>query len=451
MPSRRPAGRDLFGAGWFDSVSAYRLASLRVVLAAITLVFHVPKFNGIIDAYTISSFHLPPAFSWMPSLTRSNGVVLMALQYVAAWSLLLGWAPRLWAWFLATAGFYVMSLDPEYYAHNAHFHLTLLALIGCATDRISLRRLLVDDGVEAQCPAWPERLIRIQLAIVFFYAAVDKVLSPHWGLSGAVLAAQRLVAHGPGLASLQRVNGAVLHRNAGVLSVATIAVEFFLATAFLVRPLWSMGVAVASAFVLYLEFILRPGMFAFDVLAALLVFAPAGDRAWKVAYGPGCRACRWNRALLSPLDWLRRLQWIPIRKAASGESRYALVGGREGIGFRLVSPGGRAFDGVDALRRLPVVLPGPVLVAVTIARFGGGFLASRGYGQWDDAAFVILGIWLALWVPGVARYIGRPMYEAALEGWEHWSSGRRKIGGTDPSCGLHVRGASVLDPSTPPG
>ncbi len=51
-----------------------------------------------------------------------------------------------------------MSLDPEYYAHNAQFHLTLLGLIGCSTDRVSLRRLLVDDGVEAQCPAWPERL-----------------------------------------------------------------------------------------------------------------------------------------------------------------------------------------------------------------------------------------------------------------------------------------------------
>jgi vitamin K-dependent gamma-carboxylase-like protein len=451
VPNRRPAGGDPFGAGWFDSVPAYRLASLRVVLAVITLVFHVPKFNGIIEAYTTSSFHLPPTFSWMPSLTRASGVVLMALQYVAVWSLLLGWAPRLCAWFLAAVGFYVMSLDPEYYAHNAHFHLTLLALIGCATDRVSLRRLVVDDGVEARCHAWPERLIRIQLAIVFFYAAVDKVLSPHWGLAGSVLAAQRLVAHGPGLALLQRVNGAVLHGNAGVLSAATIAVEFFLATAFLVRPLWSMGVAVACAFVLYLEFILRPGVFAFDVLAALLVFTPAGDRAWKVVYGPGCLACRWNRAFLSPLDWLRRLQWISVRDAASRESGYTLGGGRGPIGFRLVSPGGRAFDGIYALRRLPAVLPGSVLVAVTFARFGGGVLASRGYGPWDDIAFVILGIWLALWLPGVARYVGRPMYGAALEGWGHWSSGRQKIGGPNSSCGLHVRGSGVLDPSIPPG
>jgi HTTM domain len=415
-------------AGWFDLVPAYRLASLRVCLAVITLVFHVPKFNGFLDAYTASAFHVPPAFAWVPTPSRPIGLALMVLQHVAAWGLLLGWAPRLGAWFLAGAGFYVMSLDPEYYSHNAHFHLTVLALVGCATDRLSLRRLLFDDSAEARCPAWPEHLVRIQLAIVFFYAALDKILSPHWGLSGAVLAAQRLAAHAPGLAWLQRLNTALIAGIPGVLSLATIATELFLAVAFLVRTLWPFGIAAAIGFMAYLEFIVRPGVFAWDVLAALLVFTPAGDRAWQVTYAPHCPACRWNRALLSPLDWLRRLRWVDVMPSVARPSPHEFAGVNARGALHLVSPRNRAFCGLGALRALPAVLPGPLLIVLVVARFGGGFLAARGYGQWDDLPFLVLGVYLASWLPEVARSVVR-----ARRPW--------RVTG----CG-HAQSPSILDP-----
>src|SRR5262249_24627165 len=147
----------------------------------------------------------------------------------------LGGAPRLCAWFLAMAGFYVMSLDPEFFAHNAHFHLTLLPLIGCSADRVSLRRLLPDDDAGARCPVWPELGVGLQLALVFFYAAVDKLLGPSWGLPGAPLAPQRLSTRGPAFDRLHRMIEPALPRLAGPLSVATIAIEAFVAAAVLVR------------------------------------------------------------------------------------------------------------------------------------------------------------------------------------------------------------------------
>jgi hypothetical protein len=194
-----------------------------------------------------------------------------------------------------------------------------------------------------------------------------------------------------------------------VLSAVTIAVEFFLAAALLVRPLWPIGMAIAFAFVVYLEFILRPGLFAWDVLAALLVFAPAGDRSWTAAYDPERPSGRRTRAILSPLDWLRRLRWVPAPAMATKESRCEAGGDAARRGFHLVSPRGRPYQGFDALRLLPIILPGPVVVVMTLGYFGGRFLADRGYGRWDDVPFLALGCLLALWVPGVAR--GRPTEE----------------------------------------
>jgi hypothetical protein len=446
MPYRSAATPDTFGVGWFDLVPAYRLASLRVALAVTTLAFHVPKYNGLIDAYTASAFHLPPAFPWIPTLGRPAGVVLIVLHHAAGWSLLLGWAPRLCAWFLTVAGFYVLSLDPEYYAHNAQFHLTLLALVGCSSDRVSLRRLITDDGGGATCPAWPERMIRIQLAIVLFYTAVDKILSPHWGLSGAVLAAQRLAPHGPGLAWLQNVNEAALPAVAGVLSVATIALELFLAVSFLARPLWPMAIAVAFLFVVYLEFILRPGVFAWDVMAALLVFTPAGDRAWLVVSDPTCPSCRWNRKVLPALDWLRRLRWVP----SVGDSRLELASDGARRGLHLISPSGREYRGFDALRLLPIILPGPILVALVPAYFAGRFLAARGFGWWDDLLFFALAGLLVLWLPGAARLVGRPAYTTLVAAWDHWGQRHVAAGSLEnAACPAHARPLTRTDPGRP--
>ena len=386
-PRSNATGEARYGAGWFALVPAYRLATLRVALAVTTIVFHVPKFNGLIDAYLASAFHVPPAVDWIPPLTRVPGTALMALQHVAAWGLLFGLGPRLCAWFLAVAGFYVLLLDPEHYAHNAQFHLTLLALIGCSTDRVPLVRLIRPDDAAARCPAWPEHLVRIQLGIVFFYAALDKIFSPFWRLSGVLLAAVDVTEHGPGLAWLQRLNRAVIRAFPSAMSVLTTALELFLAVAFLYRPLWRAALVIGFVFVVYLEFLLRPGLFTWDVLAALLVFVPAGDQGWTVSHDAGCPSCRRDRLVLSRLDWLRRLRWVPTDDGSAHHERH------------LLGPRGRHYHGFDAVRVLPLIVPGPVFVVMALARFGGGFLAGRGYGPWYDLPFLVLAGWLLLWVP----------------------------------------------------
>jgi vitamin K-dependent gamma-carboxylase-like protein len=435
------AGGHTAGAGWFEPVPAYRLATFRVALAVTTIVFHVPKFNAVMDRYAASAFHVPPALSWIPPLTPWAGTTLGALQHVAAWGLLLGLAPRLSAWFLVAVGFYVIGLDPEHFAHNAQFHLTLLALAGCSSDGITLPRLLQTDEAAAMCPAWPERLVRIQLAIVFFYAALDKVFSPAWSVSGALLAVLGVAEHAPGLVWLQRINQAAMRAFPAAMSVITTALEFFLAIAVLHRALWRAALVVGFVFVMYLEFLLRPGVFTWDVLAAFLVFVPAADRSWMIVHDPRCASCRRNRAVLSRLDWLRRLRWVAGPSAADVESRPAVAGG--GTGLRLISPRGRHYDGFDAFRLLPLILPGPTFVVMAVARFGGGWLSGRGFGPWQDLPYFLLAGMLVLWLPGVTRFVSRPAYAAVGAAWDRRARQRDRNEGGAGACRAHAGGPGV--------
>jgi Vitamin K-dependent gamma-carboxylase len=395
-----PSDRD---AGWFAPVPAYRLAAFRVALAVTTFALHVPKVNAFISASVASTFHVPPAFGWLPPLPLAAGTLFPPLQYAAAAGLLLGVWPRVCAWLLVAVGAWVTLLDPQHYSHNAHFHLTLLALAGCSTDGLSLRELLREDDAAARCPAWPEHLVRFQVAIVFFYAALDKVFSPFWGATGTVFSGLRMADHGFGLGMLQSLNRRVLRAIPGALSVATILTEFFLAAVALVPRLQPLGLVVGLGFVVWIEFLLAPGLFAWDLLVAGLVFLPAGDRGWRVVYSPGCAACRRNRAILSRLDWLRRLRWVAAATPAKEEATPPFAETNAMPLIHLRSPRDRAFCGLAALRALVLVLAPPVVVVLVVARFGGGFLAARGYGPWDDLPFLLLGAYLASWLPEVVR------------------------------------------------
>jgi hypothetical protein len=145
--------------------------------------------------------------------------------------------------------------------------------------------------------------------------------------------------------------------------------------------------------------------------------------------------------MLSRLDWLRRLRWVPTADAVGIESRPALARDGARMGLHLVSPRGREYRGFDAFRVLPVILPGPVFVVMAVARFGGGFLAGRGHGPWYDLPYLVLGGLLVLWMPGVARFVGRPLYAAVAAAWDHhlWRGGPA-VRGADGACRAHARG-----------
>ena len=387
---------------WFKPVPAYRLATFRVAVALTTILFHVPDVDEVIRTYLDSSFHMPAAFSWVPALSTGAAVFLILLRHLTAWCLLFGWRPRLSALFLFLSDLYIVFLDPQiHFKNNIHFHLTLLALLAFACDRVSLTRLIREDDAEAVCPAWPERLIRIQVAIVFFYTALDKVFSHGWGLSGGRMMDLGLTFHGASLTWLQRLNQKVLEIMPGLLSLATIGTEFFLAAAVLFRRLWGLTTIVMIGFMVYLEFLVRPELFPWDMLAVLFLLQPAGDRAYTVYYNGKCSFCKWKRRWLGRLDWLRRLRYAPLEDSTGGT-------------FYLTGPSGKTEHGYKAFRKLLLLLGGPLYVFFVFIRFeifGGRWL---GLILAYDAIFFAAGALLLFWVPGVSQWVGPPFFRVVV-------------------------------------
>jgi len=269
-----------------------------------------------------------------------------------------------------------------------------------------------DDDATARVPAWQEKLVRAQLAIVFFFTALDKALSPGWGLSGARIAtleANDQLKHprGAPLSWIALLHVTATQRMPALLSIGTIAMEGFLALAFVVRRLWPIAAVVGFAFAAYLQFAVKQSYFAWSLAAALVVLLPAGDRGWTVLYDGDCALCLSSRRIVGSLDWLRRLRWETI--ATADLHRLGVEAAAARREMHIVSPRGIVRRGFDAVRLLPLLLPGPLLVALVVLNYdaGGPVL---GVVHHYEAVFYVLGAFLLLWLPGVSRLIGQPLY-----------------------------------------
>ena len=249
--------------GWFSRVPAYRLAALRIAVAAATLLYHIPHFERMVHRYLQCSYHTP-VVAWLPELPQWAGPALLPLRRILGIGLLFGVFPRLSAGLLAASGFYILLLDLRFYSSNAYFHLLLLSLLACSSDRLGLMKLFRGEGAQATCPAWPERLIRIQVSIIFFYSALDKLVSPFWGAGGEML--RELFLRHPSV--LQ----GWLSQAAGMISAGIIALEFFVAAALIYPPLRRAGVAAVLFFAIALEIFVAPELFPWDLMACMILF-----------------------------------------------------------------------------------------------------------------------------------------------------------------------------------
>jgi hypothetical protein len=395
---------------WFQPVPAYRIAAFRVAVALTTIDFHVHHFDQYFREYLRSSFHYP-LYPWVPSLSLYAAIPLFFARGVAAWFLLFGFYPRLSAALLAASGFYGILVDGLYYSHNTHLHLLLLALLSCSDDRVNLWQLIQPDEGQAVTLAWPERLVVLQLCIVFFFTTLDKIGNPAWGTSGGMIMQLDTLDRGHPFAWTHDLNQTILRSIPGVLSVATIILEFIVAVTLLFQPLWRVAIPLVIAFMMWLEFLLQPDLFPWDVTAIMLLLLPAGDRAYTVRCDGESAGGLWMRRIVSRLDWLRRLRW----ESAELASQEALV---------LISPTGKTRRGFDAARMLLLLLPGPLLALFIIVRFGGFGTRILDVVSAYNAVFLMLAGLLLLWVPGFSRFVGQPLYARCSA----WLSRRLPVG-----------------------
>jgi len=406
---------------WFQAVPAYRLAAFRVVLATTTLCNFLP----ILSRWLLQGAGSPATTAtipWVPHLPLPVVVCLLAVGFVAGITLMAGWRPSAAAAYLVALGIYGYALGNH--SHNGFLHLLLLALVALSTDGLTLQRLVAANDTAATCPAWPERLLRLQLSMVYFHTAVDKMFSPAWGVGGLRLSFLTGTRYLPGIALFHHWSLATIGAFPGLVSVVIIAGEIGLAVGLAVRRLWPYAVAVNIAFALALEFLLLPAMFPWDLMALMILFLPAADRAYQVHLGTHCGTCQAQRQVLSALDWTRRLD-------LSRETE-------KGDGLCIETPTGRRFSGWRAVAFLPLALPAPFLSLLILFRFGSRFVGLRVLGiGLDDFVFVLLGLGAILLLPMADRGVARALFERIAPIWNRALCRALRVGLTRETCPPH--------------
>ena len=244
---------------------------------------------------------LPSPF--LPFVAALDGLplqpVLQALFLTAATALLLNRAVRTCCLVLGTTLFVALLSSRLYFENNRTFTACVLFLTGLYE------------------PRQRHSLIRLQLVVLYFGAALNKVLDPDWR-SGQFF--ENWVTHVLRYPGYARFSGLLppLALSA-LLDWLAIATEAALALGFLVPRLrrsaivlgvlWHTGLLLLTGRTF--------GMFFYALLSAYLAVAPWPRAPLTLLYTPARRVAGGLRSLLQRLDFDRSFRWVPRDDAAA--------------------------------------------------------------------------------------------------------------------------------------
>jgi len=209
-----------------------------------------------------------PPFAWSPALATLPELVLVGgLLVAASIALIVGFRAQLAAGILTALTVLLYITDQNFWGHHVYFIglMTLLLTLVDSDAALSVRALR--GGLRAHVTNWPVLLMKIQLSLVYFFAAIAKLNAVF--LSGYVIASR--TTH-PGIA----------HQSPMVLSglaAASLAAEAWLSFA-----LWfprlrvaAMVVGVVMHAMVLVTFGMYVGLIVFN-LTAVSVYALFLDR-----------------------------------------------------------------------------------------------------------------------------------------------------------------------------
>lgn len=231
------------------------LARIGVGVAAVIGAYEVrSELQAVADPAVLKL----PRFDALPAIPPAWVNVLLGIWLVAALAFLLGWRVRVAGPVLLALLAYVLLLDYQLYSNHLYL-LSILTLLmtladsGAAVSLESRRR-----GKVESIPAWPVVLMRVQLSIVYGFAALAKLNLAY--MSGLVLRVQLRV---PGVESLPPWVFTLL-------ALASVCTEAFLAFAFWNRRLRPFAFVVGIGFHLTILATMRvvPDLITFAILMA---------------------------------------------------------------------------------------------------------------------------------------------------------------------------------------
>jgi hypothetical protein len=180
---------------WTTPVPAERLAALRIALAAVLLLdvlaLYLPQLGDFFGPNSLAGLHGTEISSphWTGWLVAGNANPSLLYGLAIAWAvaaglLLLGCLSRL-------SALVAWALAMLFWTRNPHIHnagdtvritiLFYLMLSPCgAVWSVDSWRRRGRSSSRVYVPPWPLCLLFIQMAVIYFYNGVHKVLGPQW-------------------------------------------------------------------------------------------------------------------------------------------------------------------------------------------------------------------------------------------------------------------------------
>jgi predicted DCC family thiol-disulfide oxidoreductase YuxK len=292
-----------------------------------------------------------PYIAWAPPMTDGVAWILIGLWIVSATLVLIGWHTRLAAALLTATIAAVLLLDQQLYSNHLYLIVLVCGLLTVADSGAALSLDALRIGERREISGWPVWLLRLQVSVVYGYAALSK-LNPDF-LSGSVVASFLRRAGPLAMPDSWRFLEPML-----ILSVLAICTEAFLAVALWSRRWRPAALVVALALHIGITGWLEPTyqllVFSLATLPLLILFLDATPASRVVVWDDGCGFCaawvRWFRRL----DWLAALRFVPrTGLAASGVAVGEDAAARA---LQLVS-GHRVHGGFAAVGRVLEILP----------------------------------------------------------------------------------------------
>ncbi|MEO7296459.1 MAG: HTTM domain-containing protein [Candidatus Limnocylindria bacterium] len=331
-----------------------------------------PRALGVLRI-TIGMTAVLKALELAPVLVRFDDAATLRIPYLEGFAIVdVGSAPLLTAWIVTAVLFAlgarttvagsalsfilagVLVADQQLYSNHLYLLLLLVALvtIGRAGSAMSVDAWR-GRGSEV-VPGWPLDLLRVQVSIVYGFAALAKLNAVY--LSGSVVAAY-LRRDGPLAIPGEWRTFEVM----AIFSVLSIMTEAFLAIA-LWLPRWRAAAFVAGLGLhLSIAILLDPPVqlliFGLMILPVYLLFLDSRPHSRALIWDDSCGFCG------RTIEWLRRLDWLHVVDPIPSSNTAA----REALGvsqaeadqaIQLVTlSSGRHTSGFAAVQRVLQVLP----------------------------------------------------------------------------------------------
>lgn len=342
----------------------YLLGLVRVAMSVLVLL-HVYRMAHELtrDGYFGDIFHFPVVPEALVP-TRTAYCVWLALQAIACVLAAIGVRSRAMLLFAASSSLYVLLCDRLQY-HNNRYALLLLAFLLPFTpcDRsFLLVRGLSNLGAGEPGPVWAQRLMQVQVSLIYLGSSGGKLLDSDWR-EGQVMLLRGIKTiehltnmgmHVPGWLAALLSSPLVFN----MLSKAGIATELFVALGLWQPRLRPYALWVGVMFHLGIEITAHVELFSYLMWTSYVLFVRPECRERVLCYRAEAPAARRLAHAISALDWLARFRIEPVKEEGSNRQG---AGDAFGIGLWVLDRDGSQASGMRAAaliaRAVPLLFP----------------------------------------------------------------------------------------------